>query len=133
MATEENDRQRAVPSVPFSEHRYALRSDSESQWRTLYRHYTNYQQQSVSQSCQSTKVKKRKTAAEAEAFCLRKSELSKLLTSSQLTPHVQVMENQQNDPLIYIIIRPRQHHLVVMKIHFVDQGTFRHLTPTATP
>lgn len=99
VATGENDRQRAAPSVPFNKHQYAIMSDSENQWRTLYHHYTNYQRQSVSGSCRSTKVKDHRTAAKAEPSHLRKPELSKLLTSIQLTPHAQVIENQQSNPL----------------------------------
>ena len=80
------DRQRAAPSVPL---KYVLRK---SNWHTLCHHY---QQQSVSQSCQSIKMDK--AATETEASHLRKSELSKLLTSIQLTP--QVIENQQSNAL----------------------------------
>ena len=87
-----HDRRQKCVSNPASyslQHQYKLVSDWESQWHSLYHHFTTYHQHRYPSSYQSSR--------RATSHLSRGSELPKLLTSTRLSP--QVPANQQNTAL----------------------------------
>jgi hypothetical protein len=87
------------PAASYSmQHQYKLVSDWDSQWHTLYHHFTTCHQHRYPSSYQAGNVRAQATShLQPES-----SDLPKLLTSTRLS--LQVPPNQQNRLLPYAII-----------------------------